>query len=180
MVNLMNNDINNQIIDQLEIVWDDARQRVRVLNCARELRVIRDYFSRSHASTLMYIARAVRDQENMGINGSGFRYAHNELDPNEEPFEGVEIYDPFDELYVTQEAFDGLMNGFFSALRKGAKKALAKEPWWKEFVDISLQIEKRVTSSGKKRDSRRIKRTISHKNVWKTGQPLPALGLSGD
>ena len=180
MVSLMNNIINNQIIDQLEIVWDDASGRSRVLNCPLELRVIRDYFSRSHASTLMYIAKAVRNQENMGINGSGFRYAHNELDPGEEPFEGVEIYDPFDELYVSQEAFDELMNDFFLVLRKGAKNRLAKEAWWKEFVDISQQIEKRVTSTRKRRDSTYIKPTIPHKNVWKPGQPLPALGLGGD
>lgn len=179
-MSFMNSTINNPIIDQLEIVWDDAHQRLRVLNCPRELRVIRDYFSRSHTSTLMYIARAVRDQENVGINGSGFRYAHNELDPGEEPFEGVEIYDPLDELYISQEAFDGLMNGFFSALRKGAKNRLAKEPWWQEFVDISQQLKKRVTSSRKKNDSRYIKPTTPHKNLWKTGQPLPALGLSGD
>ncbi len=180
MVSFMNNIMNNQIIDQLEIVWDDAHQRLRVLNCPSELRVIRDYFSRSHASTLMYIARAVRDQENMGINGSGFRYAHNELDPDEEPFEGVEIYDPFDELYVSQEAFDGLMNGFFSALRKGSRNRLAKQPWWEEFVEIGLQLKKQVTSSGKKSDSSSIRATTPHKNVWKTGQRLPALGLSGD
>jgi len=38
-----------------------------------------------------------------------------ELAPDEEPFEGVKIYDPFDELYVSQKAFDGLMNGLLTA-----------------------------------------------------------------
>ena len=97
----------------------------------------------------MHIAQAVRDEENIGINGSGFRYAHNELDPDEEPFEGVEIYDPLGELYVTQAAFDGLMNRYFSALRDGATKQQApvvQQPWWPDFLQIAQQVEKRVAN----------------------------------
>lgn len=175
-MSIMNNIIANKTLDDIDIIWDNIDKKARVLNCSPQLRVISDFFSRTQWSTLMYIAQAVRDEENMGINGSGFRYAHNELDPDEEPFEGVEIYDPLGELYLTPAAFDRLMNRFFSALRDGAIKQQAQivqQSWWRNFIKNAKYVEKRVKNRGSSDEkvSRYSKQATQLLPLW-TEMPL--------
>jgi hypothetical protein len=117
----------------------------------RELKVLMsslDFFSWSQ---MPYVAAGVLDREGIGINGTGFRYPTDELDPGEEPLEGVEVYNPLGEIQVTIPAFERLMARYFRALIMGAEEhnaAVTQQSWWPEFVRTTEKIEQRVVSGG--------------------------------
>jgi hypothetical protein len=141
--------IPDSTIDQIEIIWDPSLPYpgTKVKNCPEELKVIEDYFSRSMWSTLLFIAKGVRDKESVGIDESGFLYAHNGFENGEQPFEGVKLYGYYGEVFLSESAFQRLMSRFFLTIVKEApvyKDQIIEQPWWPEFVKIGLDIVKQV------------------------------------
>lgn len=99
-------------------------------------------------NNLMYVAMGVRDHEGIGIDGTGFRYPA-DLDPWEERFDGVEVYSPLGDVYVSLPAFERLMARFLHAVIVGSTRTQApvvRESWWPEFVAAVEQIEQRMVS----------------------------------
>ncbi|HEU4326159.1 MAG TPA: hypothetical protein VFS21_23665 [Roseiflexaceae bacterium] len=130
--------LDDRLVDAVEIVWEQTPtyQGTVVRQAPDELRVIRNYFTRRFWSSLPSIARSASGQSDSGVNGSGFRFGQ-ELDPGEEPFEGVELYDPLDQIYISRPAFNRLMLRFFEMIIRGATEhghPLLQELRWPEFL----------------------------------------------
>ena len=79
------------------------------------------------------------------MNDSGFRF-QSDLDPDEEVFEGVELFDPLDEIYFDEKAFERLVLKFFKAVIEGSTlhPKLANEHWWSEFISIVDRLEAKL------------------------------------
>jgi len=94
------------------------------------------------------VAEGVRDHEGIGIDGTGFRFPA-DLDPWEEPLDGVEVYCPLGDVLVSLPAFERLMARFLHAIVAsvtGTQAPAAREPWWPAFMAIAGQIEQRAAS----------------------------------
>lgn len=134
------------IVNQINIVWEESPNfsGTKVLNCPSELRVIKDFFSKSYWQDTILIARSIKNHYGIDINGSGFRFT-TDLEPDEKVFEGVELYDPYDEVYIDEKSFKNLTLKFFKALLQGAnshkRELLVNSSWWTEFTSIVTQLE---------------------------------------
>jgi hypothetical protein len=99
--------------------------------------------------SLMYLAGGVRDREGIAKDDAGFRYPGDELDPGEEPFDDVDVYNPMGEVFVSVPAFERLAARYFRALVDGAEATddpVTRQPWWPEFVAATEEIERRVSA----------------------------------
>jgi hypothetical protein len=95
-------------------------------------------------------ARAVTLGVGMSADDAGFRYPGEDLDPDEEPSDGVQVHNPLGEATVSVPAFERLMLRYFRALITGAERlhdSVIEEPWWPEFVAATEEIEGRVSSA---------------------------------
>jgi len=95
-------------------------------------------------------ANGVRRRSSIGIDDAGFRYPGSDLDPGEEPFDDVDVYNPVGEVFVSVPAFERLAARYFRALIEGAQRIddpVLRQPWWPEFVAATEEIEGRVASS---------------------------------
>ncbi|MEA2672665.1 MAG: hypothetical protein QOG45_2885 [Chloroflexota bacterium] len=100
-------------------------------------------------SSLMYLAGGVRDRQGIGKDGSGLQYPGDELDPWDEAYDDVLVYDPLGEALVGLLAFERLVARYFRALVDGAERIhdpVTREPWWPEFVAATEEVERRVSS----------------------------------
>lgn len=142
--------IPDALVDSLAIEPASAGHPAHVtgdVEGAEELRILKgtlDYFG---WSLMMYLASGVRDREGIGADGTGFRYPTDELDPGEEPFDGVDVYNPLGEVLVGVSAFERLMARYFRALIVGAERhrdPVVRQSWWPEFVAATELIERRL------------------------------------
>jgi hypothetical protein len=104
-----------------------------------------DYFT---WSMLPYVIGGLSDRSACGIDGTGFRYP-GELDPGEEPFEGVNVYNPLGELYVSIPAFERLMSRYLGALIKVAEErepSVMQQPWWPDLVSTGEELTRRLAA----------------------------------
>lgn len=145
----MKTTINTNIIAPINIDWEESPNfsGTKVLNCPPNLRVIKDFFYKSYWEDIILIARGVNAHYGVGINESGFRFV-SDLEPDEEVFEGVELFDPLDEIYIEEKAFEHLVLKFFKAVIKGAKinPKISDKPWWNEFLSIVNQLEIKLSN----------------------------------
>ena len=152
----MNKLVSDRLIEEIEIKPVDMQRYydpVRVYSSS-ELKVISSSLNFFSMSEINYVASGVLDQEGIDVNGTGFRYPTDELDPGEEPLQGVEIYNPsFGEAQLNISAFEKLMARYFRAVITETEKQVAiqkpeddvtKKPWWSEFVKATEQIEQRL------------------------------------
>jgi len=99
---------------------------------------------------MLYLANGVRHRSSIGKDDAGFRYPGYDLDPGEEPFDDVDVYNPMGEVFVSIPAFERLAARYFRALIDGAQRIddpVVRQPWWLEFVAATEEIEGRVASS---------------------------------
>ena len=92
-------------------------------------------------------ARGVSRGVGMDMDDAGFSYP-GDLAPDEEPVDGVLVYNPLGEATVSIPAFERLMLRYFRALITGAERlhdSVVEEPWWPEFVAATEEIEGRVS-----------------------------------
>ncbi|MCB9765389.1 MAG: hypothetical protein H6739_36785 [Alphaproteobacteria bacterium] len=96
------------------------------------------------------LGRALRNKYGYGIEGTGFTYPTDlDEDDEEEPFEGVQLHDPFDEMVVTEAQFDALMLKLFDAwIAVSAEHDLDRKPWWPDFLRDVETIRARVATRG--------------------------------
>ncbi len=98
------------------------------------------------------ITSRVLKQGNVGHNETGFRYPTVELDWDEEPWEGVQVYNPaFGEIYLSIPAFERLMVRYFRthiAIVEKEQNVMRNEPWWPQYIRNTNLIEQRVLSAG--------------------------------
>jgi hypothetical protein len=95
-------------------------------------------------------ANGVRNRSSIGIDDAGYRYPGSDLDPGEEPFDDVDVYNPMGEVFVSVLAFERLAARYFRALIDGARKMgdpVLNQSWWPEFVGATEEIERRVASA---------------------------------
>ena len=144
--------VETNLIDKINIIWEESPTftGTRVPNCPPELRVIKDFFYKSYWGEVISIARGINNYYGVGMNDSGFRF-QSDLDPDEEVFEGVELFDPLDEIYVDERAFERLILKFFKAVIEGSTlhPKLTKEAWWTEFISIVNQLETKLMKKTK-------------------------------
>lgn len=120
----MNTYIEDQLVDNLKIIWEETPQYsgLRVVNVPPKLRVLQDFLTtRFWPSLVRFIASGVLNRHGRTQEYSGFMFPE-DLDPGGEPFEGVMILDPLDTIYLSDSAFDRLMNRYFQTVIEGATK----------------------------------------------------------
>jgi hypothetical protein len=145
----MNIHIEDQLVDNLKIIWEETTQYsgLKVVDVSPKLRVIQDFLTTQFWPSLVrFIASGVLNRHGRIKEYSGFMFPE-DLDPGDDPFEGVMIFDPLDTIYLSDTVFDRLMNRYFQKLIEGAtkyEKDVLKEDWWIEFLDIAKEIEQRV------------------------------------
>ncbi|HEX4706026.1 MAG TPA: hypothetical protein VH352_28170 [Pseudonocardiaceae bacterium] len=101
-------------------------------------------------SLAYYVASGVADREGIGKDESGFRYPTDELDPGEEPFDDVDVYNPLGAVFVSIPAFERLMARYLRCLATVATAthdAVIDAPWWPDFLGAVDIIEARVEPS---------------------------------
>lgn len=142
--------LDDQLVDTLQIVWEETPQYSgpRVRDSPAELRVLRDFLTTQFwQSRVQFIADGVLNRHGRVQEYSGFLFPE-DMDPDDEPFEGVMVFDPLDTIYLSDGAFARLMNRYFETIIEGVashQKDELKEAWWPEFLDIAQQIKYRVS-----------------------------------
>ena len=92
------------------------------------------------------LAAGAAKRQDRSVNGTGFRFAHNQ-DPGEEPIDGVQVFNPFERVQVSEAAFDRLMARLLGTLVDGAQQlddGTPEQPWWPEFQAQALQVQERA------------------------------------
>ncbi|MCB9765385.1 MAG: hypothetical protein H6739_36765 [Alphaproteobacteria bacterium] len=102
------------------------------------------------STRLTSYARAIRERHGYAIEGTGFIYSTDiEEEDEEAPLDGVRIFDPFDEVDVTEAEFDAFMLKVFDAwIAISARQYLDRERWWPEFIRDVEVIRARVATRG--------------------------------
>ena len=152
----MNKLVDDKLIETLEIKPVENKLYFRPVKIygSQELITIYSSLNFFSMSEMNYVASAVLDREGIGTDGTGFRYPTDELDPGEEPLQGVEIYNPsFGEAQLSIPAFEKLMARYFRAVIEETQKQVKQtkpeddpthKPWWSEFISATEQIEQRL------------------------------------
>lgn len=136
--------------ESLEIKSVDSQiyKRFIKVDGPQELMVATSSLNFFSVKDILYIASGVLDREGIDVNGTGFRYPTDELDPGEEPLEGVEIYNPtFGEIQLSISAFENFITRYFRATIVEVEKqndSVIQESWWSTFTEITTQIEQRI------------------------------------
>ncbi|BAY62180.1 hypothetical protein NIES22_22490 [Calothrix brevissima NIES-22] len=144
----MNGQIDDAVIDALDIGWDDTNARPYVSNAPEEVRVIRDMLDMRFCweSRVEFFFPGVLDRIGRVTNESGFLFPE-DLEPGDEPFDGVQMFDPLDTITLSDGAFDRLMSRYFRVVldrSESLKLPITQEPWWSAFADATVQIEQRT------------------------------------
>lgn len=143
--------IPDQQVDTLQIVWEETPQYSgpRVVDTPPELRMIRDFLStRFWQNFVRFIAPGVLNHHGRVNEYSGFTF-QSDLDPDDDPFEGVEMFDPIDTIHISEAAFDRLMSRYFNTIVEGAaahQKPETQEEWWQDFVENARELYARAYS----------------------------------
>lgn len=134
--------IDDARIDAIDVHWvrDPPWSGTRVTDPSPELRVVKDYLTRTTWNDLPSLVAHVVNRQDLDINGSGFSFEDGT----------VTIHDPIEELTVTAPAFARLMLRFFLAVRAGADRGelLDREPWWPDFAARVAELRAQVAPDG--------------------------------
>lgn len=141
--------IADESVDSINVVPTEAEKSSRLIEIkgASELLVLTSTLGFFNESEMGYVASGVLARQGIGTNGTGFRYPTDELEPEEDPLEGVEVYNPLGEIQVSIPAFERLMSRYFRAFISEAEKRklpIVDKPGWTEFVSAIEKIEKRI------------------------------------
>jgi hypothetical protein len=126
-------------VDALEIVWEESANfsGPRVVDCPTELRLIRDLLTRRWwQSFARFILPGVSLRHGRVYEYSGFRFP-SDLDPDETPFDGVQMFDPIETIRLSEPAFVRLMARYFEAIVEGATgndRPEIHDDWWEDFA----------------------------------------------
>ena len=138
--------IDDSVIDNIEIVWvaTPLPGQTRLKHCPPELTPLHNLFSWWQWKDVNFLAEGVVERSGRSVNDLGFAYPE-EIDEEDEQVEGsVQVFDNFDKIYLSEEAFRRLMLRFFKTLYQGAKAeglSVTKEAWWPDFVDNLDKLE---------------------------------------
>lgn len=140
--------IDDRLLDMLKIEWGEESPQYsgpRVTAVSPEIRVLQDLLTTKFWSSLVqFIAPGILNHHGRVDEYSGFLFP-DDLDPGDESFEGVKVFDPLTTIYVSQDAFDRLLSRYFQAIIEGVtkyNKDEQKEDWWPEFANIAEQLGK--------------------------------------
>jgi hypothetical protein len=137
--------IPDKIIDQIQISWDGEPEYIftKAENIPPEYGMLADFLKITNWSFIRFIAEGIATRSSRDMNYSGFLYPE-DLDTDEEKFEGVKIYDYYDELILSESAFISLMSRLLDLLVREAQSrqlTVITEDWWDQFVTFSEQIK---------------------------------------
>ncbi|MBD2354459.1 hypothetical protein H6G41_07430 [Tolypothrix sp. FACHB-123] len=145
----MNGQIDDAVIDALTVEWDDQNSPPKpyIANVPPEARVIRDFLNTPFwGNRIRFIFSGVLERSGRISDESGFLFPE-DLEPGDEPFDGVQMFDPLDTITLSDGAFDRLMSRYFRVVLDRAESLnlpITQEPWWGAFADATVQIEQRT------------------------------------
>lgn len=140
-------------VDAIQFVWDDASiaRAPQAIGAEPGLRAVHDFFvGVSWQFLARFAAPAVLNRHGLHIEGNGFAFP-SDLDPDQEPFDGVRLEDPIETIYIGNSAFDRLMSRFFNTVIEGAmlrQVPEVREDWWPEFVATARAVQARSGAAG--------------------------------
>ncbi|MEH2077043.1 MAG: hypothetical protein V7K57_22025 [Nostoc sp.] len=145
----MNRRIDDAAIDALEVGWDDINTPPKpyVAHVPPEARVIHDFLNTPFwGNRLRFIFSGVLERSGRISDESGFLFP-SDLEPGDQIFEGVQMFDPLDTITLSNGAFDRLMSRYFRVVLDHAESTglpITQEAWWGAFADATPQIEERT------------------------------------
>ena len=145
----MSTSIDDRTVDSLRIIWDQSPEHTgpRVVDAPAELRMIKDFLSReAWQYFVQFIMPGVLQHHGRVMEYSGFRF-QSDLDPDDDPFDGVELFDPIETTHVSERAFDRMMSRYFDIIIQGVtanQRPELREPWWQRFVEGARVIKERI------------------------------------
>ena len=92
---MMSDLIDDHAVEAFSIIWDQSPgySGPRIVDAPHELRVVRDFLSReTWQHFVQFIQPGTLNHHGRVMEYSGFRF-QSDLDPGDEPFEGVEVFD---------------------------------------------------------------------------------------
>ena len=147
----MSNLIADRTVDALRIIWDQSPGYIgpRVVVASPELRMIKDFLSReTWQHFVQFIVPGALHHHGRVMEYSGFKF-QGDLDPDDEPFDGVEMFDPIETIHISEGAFDRVMSRYFGVIIQGVTAHQGpelQEGWWPAFVTNARLIDERVRS----------------------------------
>lgn len=149
----MNGQIDDAVIDAVTMGWDDTNKlpKPHVANIPPEARVIDDFLNTPFwGDRVRFIFSGVLERTGRISDESGFLFP-SDLEPDDQPFEGVQMFDPLDTITLSDAAFDRLMSRYFRVVLDHAGRMrlpITQEAWWGAFAGAVPQIEARANKSG--------------------------------
>jgi hypothetical protein len=141
--------IDDRTVDAVRIIWDQSPGHTgpRVVDAPAELRMLGDFLSRATwPHFVQFILPGVMAHHGRVMEYSGFRF-QSDLDADDEPFQGVELFDPIGTIYVSEAAFDRLMSRYFDSIIRGViehQRPEVHEAWWQGFVTSARVLADRA------------------------------------
>ena len=149
---MMSDLIDDHAVEALSIIWDQSLgySGPRIVDAPHELRVVKDFLSReTWQHFVQFIQPSTLNHHERVMEYSGFRF-QSDLDPDDEHFEGVEVFDPLDTIHISERAFDRLMARYFDVIVRGVTThhlPEAREVWWQAFVANTRLLEERIQNA---------------------------------
>jgi len=147
----MSDMIQDSKIKTLQVDWVDLPRHTgpRVIDPAGDLRVIREFLTRDPWQWfIQFVIPGVVAHHGRVVEYSGFHFI-GDLDPGDELFEGVQIFDPIDTIYVSEAAFEQLMSRYVAVIVNAVterQRPEMNEPWWPELVANGRLLAERAAA----------------------------------
>ncbi len=100
-------------------------------------------------SQLRSFAESLASAWGAAHNGWGFEYDSDDRDECDEPFSGVRVFVPWDEVVVGTEPFERLMARYYAAILESTRQQrspVMDEPWWPELEAQVAALLERVAA----------------------------------
>ena len=142
--------VTDQDVDAIDVCWntDPNHLLTKVVSNRPLPKVLEGFLTVSSWLSVGFFAEGAAVRGDRASNYSGFRFPEG-LDSDEEPFDGVQVFDYYNKIVMSEAAFMRMMCGLFQTLRDGAKQQqlpVLNEDWWPAFVESAAQVEERVST----------------------------------
>ncbi len=122
--------------------------RLVEINFPEEFFILSSTFSIYQWSSIEKIYMAVSGKYGYSYNDIGFTFP-SEAEEWGEIIEGIKIYNPMGEIFLTEGAFLIFASKYFSALvlyAKNSADSINKVSWWSGFLSFTTNLEQKVKS----------------------------------
>jgi hypothetical protein len=145
--------ISDQDVDSIQMAPGPStlggRKRGRAVGVP-SARVLMDMLTYSSWPDLHHFSKAVESRVGTSIDDAGFRYpVEDMLGTGEIPFEGVNVFDPLDDVYMSRPAFERAWTRFLLGLVADVDRdsdPVRDQPFWPDFLARAYRLRDRLVA----------------------------------